>query len=290
MKNKLILLLGFAMLTACSSGSKNSDDSSNLSLDSDSPYQAESAPTKSKNDSARADRGAEEPKPVVATTRSDAQVLIDAVKSGQDDSIAKAAEMVLSKNPNDAKALNALGLYHYKKGHYPAAIMMLEKALKAEPNLSEAHNNLGLTYLAQKENRDAIKEFRKAIEVNPNDGIAAANLGSIYIEHKDYNKALVAMEIAYKKNSKDPKILNNYGIALAAAGKYNEARDMYKQALSANSGNKDVMLNYAILLIENLNKKDEGLDLLGKIRFLGPSPEARNRINVLENKAKAGLK
>lgn len=226
---------------------------------------------------------------MTSTPYTDSSALAEAIRSGNDTSIARVAFQVLAKNPNDYKALNALGYHYYKKGQYPAALLMINKALKANPNGSDAHNNLGLVLLAQKEQKEAIQAFRKALEVNPRDGFAAANLGAIYIANKDYPKAAVAMEIAYRQNSKDERILNNYGIALAATGKYSQAQEMYKQAMGANSSNKDVLLNYAILLIEHLKKPQEGLDLLSKVRFLGPSTEARKRINLLENKAKAGL-
>lgn len=295
MKKELLILLSLTVAVACSSSPRASDeDFPEPEIEGGDPYQSPAQTnrnTKQSPPAAKREKKEEEPQlESGTTTRSDAQVLVDAVRSGNDEAIAKAATMVLAKNPNDPKALNALGYYHYKKAHYPAAQMMFDKALKVDPHLSEAHNNLGLTLLAENENRDAIKEFRKAIEVNSEDGVAAANLGSIYIENKDYGKALVAMELAYRKNSKDPKIANNYGIALTANKKYSEAKDVYKQALSLSSSNRDIMLNYAILLIEDLNQPQEGLDLLSKVRFLGPSPEARNRINLLENKAKAGLK
>ena len=158
------------------------------------------------------------------------------------------------------------------------------------PNSSEVHNNLALTLLAQNQNREALQEFRKALALNNDEGAAAANLGSIYVEQKSFTKALVANEMAYKRNNKDPKVLNNYAISLTAVGKYKEAKDVYQRALSLNGDNKEIVVNYAILLIDHLNENKEGLDLINKARFLGISPEARNRINTLENKAKSGVK
>lgn len=286
MINKMIVLLSLAFLVGCASGRGSGNGSD--SFGDNSGYSEPSS--SSKNRSKEAAREEEEPRPVQTTSREDSNFFQDALKTGNDEAIAKAAYQVLSKNPQDAKALNALGYYHYRKGHLVGAQLFFGKALKANPNLSDAHTNLGLVFLSQKEEREAIQEFRKAIAMNNNDGIAAANLGSIYIENKDYIKGLVAMEIAYKNNRKDLKILNNYGIALAATGKHSEARDIYRQAMSVNPNSKEVMYNYSILLIDHLKRYDEGLDLLNKVKFLGPSPEARNRINTLENKAKAGLK
>ena len=293
MKQNLLILLSLGLLIACSSGSHKSDNSDSPAAESnsewDTPPAAAPEPAKNKKETAKSD-SSNEVKPSQPTPNADAQALVDAVKAGNDEAISKAASNILGKNPNDLRALNALGLYHYRKGHYPAALLMFNKAMKVNPNISEVHNNMGLTFLAQKENRDAMKEFRKAVELSPNDPIPAGNIGSIYIENKDYTKAQTALEIAYRKNSRDPKVLNNYGIALTANGKYNEAKDIYKQALSLSQTDRNIMLNYAILLIDHLKQNQEGLDLINKLRFLGPSTEARNRINVLENTAKAGLK
>lgn len=281
---KRTALLALALLSACTSKPSKTDDEPAT----ESGYANETKPKSSSRNSMT--EASEPPKPTPTTSRSDANGLSDAIETGHDEAIARAASNVLSKNPNDAKALNAMGLVHYRKGHLPAALLMLDKALKADPRLAAAHNNRGLVYLAQKEDADALKEFRKALEIDPTNGVAAGNIGSIYIENKDYTKALVAMEIAYRQNSKDPKILNNYGIALTANEKYSQAKDVYRKAMDSSSGNKDIMLNYAILLIDHMKQNKDGLDLLNKIRFLGPSPEVRNRINVLENTAKAGLK
>jgi Flp pilus assembly protein TadD len=288
MRLKIIISLSALILAGCATGSSGDGKESDWNLTGDdSSFDGDQLGGQSRTDSQRSQGS---PTPVQATAGTETQALIEAVRSGSDDQIVRAATSILSKHPMDAKALNALGFVHYKRGQFAAAALMFDKAIKSDPRSSEVHNNMGLTFLAQKESREAIKSFRRALEANSGDGITAANLGALYIEHRDYNKALVAMEIAYRKNSKDHRILNNYGIALAATGKHSQARDMYKQALSLNSNSKDVMLNYAILLIDHLNKNDEGLDLIGKIRFLGPSPEARNRINALENKAKAALK
>ena len=290
-KNQALPLFLALVLIGCSSGPKvearpKSETSAEFA-DLSAPSANEPAPE------ALAEKPAEQApseKVTVPSSNQEDQGLAEAIRSNNEEAIYRSAIQILSKNPSDIKALNALGLYHYRKSHWAAAQLMFGRALKVAPNLSDLHNNMALVMLAQKEKRDAIKEFRRAIELNPNDANAAANIGSIYVEEQDYTKALVALEIAYRKNARDQRVLNNYAIAMTATGKYPEAKGVYKQALKLNENNKDVMLNYAGLFIEQLNQNQEGLDLLSKVKFLGPSPEARNKINVLENKAKAGLK
>jgi Flp pilus assembly protein TadD len=110
----------------------------------------------------------------------------------------------------------------------------------------------------------------------------------LYIEEKDYTKAFVALEMAVKKLPRDYNLLNNFGVALTGVRKFNEAKDQYKAALSLNSTGREAMMNLAILQIDQLKNYQDGLDIINKLRFLGPPESARIRLNILENKAKAG--
>ncbi len=212
-----------------------------------------------------------------------------AVESQNDENIQKASSEILSQNAKDPQGLNALGLYHYKKGHLDAAQFLFNKGIAANPNSSELYSNLALVELAKGDRRDAIKTMRKALEINPQDAVAGANLGSIYIQEKDYLKAIFALEVPIKKGIKDYKVMNNYAIALVGNGKVKEAAEIYEKLLKENQSQREVMLNYAITLIENMQKNKEGLDLLNRLKFVGAPQEAHDTIKGLENKAKAGL-
>lgn len=235
----------------------------------------------------------EPPQPVeekkVVVSNSQYGRLNEVLKQQNDDQIQKISSEILTQNPKDAKALNSLAMVYYKKGRFDAAEYLLNKAIAFNPNVSELYGNLGVVQLAKNERRDGIKSFRKALELNSQDYIAGANLGSIYIQEKDYRKALMALEVPYKKGTKDPKILNNYAVALAASGKAQEAADIYARILKDNPSHREVLLNYSIVLIDELKKNKEGLDLLNRLKFVGPPSEARETIKDLENRAKAGL-
>jgi tetratricopeptide (TPR) repeat protein len=224
------------------------------------------------------------------TTASSYAALNEALKQQNNEAIQKAASVLLIQNPKDLKALNALAMVYYKKSRFEAASYLLNKAITNYPDSSMAYGNKGLVQLAQNERHDAIKSFRKAIEVNPQDGFAGANLGAIYVHEKDYSKGVLALEIAVKNNVNDFKVMNNYAIALAGTRKIKEASEIYEKLLKENPNQKDVMLNYSILLIEEMQKYREGLDLLNRLKFVGSASESRQVIKELEIKAKAGLK
>lgn len=216
--------------------------------------------------------------------------LVDAIKSQNDEQIFRVASQLLTQSPNDVKAMNAMAMYYFKKGRIDASRYLLNKAITINPNMSEAYSNIGLIHMANDERREAIKAFRKALDLNSNDGIAAANAGAIYVTERDYNKAASVLYVAYNGGVRDAKTLNNYAVALTAVGKFDDARSIYQTAMKEQNNNRELLLNYAILLIDHMNKHKEGMDVLNRLKFVGPPSESRNRIIALENKAKAGLK
>jgi len=216
--------------------------------------------------------------------------LVDAIKSQNDEQIFRVSGQLLTQNPKDVKAMNAMAMYYFKKGKIDASKYLLNKAIATNPNAGEAYGNMGLIHLANDDRREAIKSFRKALDLNSNDSIAAANAGSIYVAEKDYNKAASVLSVAYNGGVRDAKTMNNYAVALTAVGKFDEAASIYQAAMKEQNNNRELLLNYAILLIDHMNKYKEGMDALNRLKFVGPPSESRNRIIALENKAKAGLK
>lgn len=280
MKKFLVLFIALFVFS-CSSTNENSTEV---------PITSENVPESAADAAVSTDEPQAEEKaspPPVAVSMYAA--LNDAIKVQNDDAIQKASSDILTQNPKDIRALNSLAIVYYKRGRFEAAQFLLLKAIAANGSSSELHSNMGLVQLAKNERRDAIKSFRKALELNPQDAVAAANVGSIYVAEKDYNKAALSLEISVRKGMKDPKIMNNYAIALTATGRVKEAGEIYEKLLKDNPSHREAMLNYSILLIENMQKHKEGLDLLNRLKFVGAPPESRDTIKNLENKAKAGL-
>lgn len=281
---KLILVLPILTLAACSSSPPKEDSPAEKSA---TRPVISSAPV-IEDDVADVIPEKEKPKPQVVVSQYDA--LSEAIKAQSDERIYSAATQILSQSPTDLKALNAMAMYNYKKGRFEVSRYLLAKALGAHPRSSELYSNLGIIQLAQNERRDAVKSFREALSINGNDSVAAANLGAIYVQEKDYNKALIVLDTAYKRGVRDARTMSNYGAALTAARRYDEAEKIFSSALKDQNNNKEAMLNYAILLIDHMNKNQEGIEVLNRLKFVGSSAEMRNRINALENKAKAGVK
>lgn len=213
-----------------------------------------------------------------------------AIAAENDEKIKVAASEQLLTNPRDSKALNALGMYYYKRKQYEAATLLLNKSLAVNPKSATAYNNLGLIELMQGNTSEAVNFFRKSIQLDPEKYQAAFNLASVYAKEKDYNKVIYSLEKAVQAEKADTNSLNNYALALVATGKVQEGADLYEKILKANPDHKNTMLNYSVLMIEKQQKFKEGLDLINRLKFVGVDNEARLVIKELEIKAKAGLK
>jgi Flp pilus assembly protein TadD len=281
-KKYLFLKLLTAVLVGCASQPKQNSSESGAPADlSPTPIPAPSAVHASP---------VAPPVTTQASSHSDVTPLERAIRSNSDEQIFRAATDILLKNPNDLQALNALGLYHYRKSQHSAAQIFLNRALKVNPNSSDTHNNLGLVFLAQGEDDRALALFKQALRINSNDANAGANAGAIYLQNKDYIKAEIALRPAVRKYNRDVRILTNYAISQVGLKKYSQAEEKYKEVLKIQDSFQPAMLGLAILYVDHLNKPAEGLELINRIKFLGPSSESRSRINLLENKAKTGVK
>jgi Tfp pilus assembly protein PilF len=214
--------------------------------------------------------------------------LDEAIRSQADDRIYKQAALALLTNQQDTKAMNALALYHYKKGRFTTAKYFLEKALQIQQS-SELYNNLGVVHLALGERKEGILALRQALNLNSGDGAAAANFGALLVANRSYSQGVAALETAYDQGYRDVRVLNNYAVALSGSGKASQAQSHYERALKEQPHNKEILLNYAGLLIESLKKPREGLDVLNRLKFVGPTQDQKTRIKDLENRAKLGL-
>jgi Flp pilus assembly protein TadD len=279
------------VFVACSSSPQKSNSSGSNSESSGNQTVADVSDMPKKKDMSAEVRPAQALPPVNTSVEKTKDAVSDdldkAIQAQDNRAIALAARQVLLQSPQDAKALNALALYHYGKGELNTAKALLNKAIAGHDQISVLYSNLGIVLQAMKEDEDAVKAFREALKVDPFNAIAAANVGAYYADMKDYNKAQVALEIAVEKGQRDWRTLNNYGVTLMALGKYSAAESPLKKAVELQSQNTAVLANYAILLIDHLSEPAEGLEVINKIRFIGTSPDIRKKISELEIKAKS---
>src|SRR5215813_4335784 len=74
---------------------------------------------------------------------------------------------VIEAQPSHFDALHLLGLLHYQRGEYTAALHQVDVALAVNPNAAAAHNTRGAALKELNRLDDAIESYSTAIGLNP---------------------------------------------------------------------------------------------------------------------------
>jgi tetratricopeptide (TPR) repeat protein len=201
-----------------------------------------------------------------------------------DETLAK----VLAERPEDADALQLLGVLRRLQGRLDEAEQCYRRALAANPNLPQAHHNLGNLLRATARNEEAAAEQREAIRLKPNYVEAHLNLGQAL-------QATGALEAAEKAYREALRLQPNYHFAkqcligvLNDLKRPKEAEAMLRQTLTL--GVRDPRQTAALMhnlgvTLKIQRRYDEALAYIDRAQELVPEiPHADyNRGNILQN-------
>src|SRR6266567_8155718 len=88
----------------------------------------------------------------------------------------------LEIDPQDADALNNLGVILRRRGEVDKAVEVLRGAAKAQPNDARIHSNLALALEAAGRLNEALAELKKAGSILPRDASIRRNLGILLLQ------------------------------------------------------------------------------------------------------------
>jgi tetratricopeptide (TPR) repeat protein len=134
----------------------------------------------------------------------------------------------LSRNPNDFRNNNAMGLWLLRKGQFEKSVYYFEKAVttatKKNPNPynSEAHYNLGLALRYQGKIQQAYDNFFKATWISGWQDSGYFSVAQIDILNKDYDAALEHINWSIDRNARNGKA---YLLKIHALRKLNRTED-----------------------------------------------------------------
>jgi tetratricopeptide (TPR) repeat protein len=154
---------------------------------------------------------------------------------------------ILVENPDEANALNLLGVLTAQEGHFDDAIRLIQKALSISEHPMFL-NNLGTVYLSKKEYERAEELFLQAL-IKDGDSIdPVINLGKLYHETGEYHKADARYRSIFDRAVKRSDFLFNYGNIKRELGDHEKAKEFYKASLTINEDYFDPLFNLAMLL------------------------------------------
>lgn len=190
-------------------------------------------------------------------------------------------ERVAAKDPEDIKALDALGnimrshkrydeavgyytrvidtldkpeqkdwVHFYARGTcyerlkmWPEAEKDLKQALKLNPEQPLALNYLGYSWIDQNRNlKEGLKLIEKAVALKPDDGYIVDSLGWAHYQLGNYTRAVGFLEQAVELRPEDPVLNDHLGDAYWRVGRHREARFQWDQAVSLNPEPEDLLL------------------------------------------------
>ncbi|MGA7937412.1 MAG: tetratricopeptide repeat protein [Kovacikia sp.] len=184
---------------------------------------------------------------------------------------------ILQQNPQQAEALNLLGVIACQHGKLEEGMALYRQALALQPAYTGARENLSLALWKQGKNliEEATNAYSQIVTFEPNNIQAFSNLGSILQDQGKLDEALAYYQQALTAAPNHPETLNNIGVILQRQGKPAPAVFYHRQALGAQPDYVEAHISLGTALQEQ-GKFEEATACYDRALTLAPSnPQAR---------------
>ena len=165
-------------------------------------------------------------------------------------------ERAVETLPQNAVALNRLGLAYQYTGRLDDARKQYLRALKADQNLFEAQHNLGMLHFQTENWIEAERCLRIWLGKHPEDMEAWSRLGlAQFRDGAPLEAAEASLSTAARANQSDPEVWNTLGLVSIKRHKYKEAQQRLLYGLKLEPSNAALHLNLAVLNHQYLNDR-----------------------------------
>jgi tetratricopeptide (TPR) repeat protein len=182
------------------------------------------------------------------------------LRAGQVAAAAALCRGVLGYEPDNAAALQLLGLAQAQSGDVAAAEASLRRCLDLAPKSASAHTNLGNLLALKGDLEGAAARYRKALTLNPAQGDALVNLG---IALKKLGRSQEALELLRSARPDHADAQVQLGIALLESGARAEAVAALDTALRLKPDHFDALYTRGLALM-SLGRHDEAVRSLAE--------------------------
>ncbi len=140
----------------------------------------------------------------------------------------------LTERPDQAHVHHNLGNLYYSLGRFDEAIAEQREAIRLKPNYPEAHLNLGKALSATGRSAAAEKAYRKALWLRPGYPFALQSLGAVLNDLRRPKEAEAVLKQALAANPADPRqtaaLEHNLGVALNLQQRFAQAVALFDAA------------------------------------------------------------
>ena len=210
--------------------------------------------------------------------------------------------------PDDERAHNQMGAYHFGRQDYAAAVAEYRKATAINPAFSQPYNQMGYAYRFLGQYQEAERAFQKYIELIPNDPNPYDSYAELLMKMGRFEESIQSYE---KALAVDPNFVASYvgiGNDRVFMGQPAEARKTYAKLLrvARNDGEKLLAHFWTAMshvhegqtdaavaeLQKNVEIDQAGNDLValsGTITLMGNILIEAGRVDAAEAKLREGL-
>lgn len=135
--------------------------------------------------------------------------------------------LALQKNPALWRSYNGLGVIADLSGSYPLAEAEYRKALSLKPNSVEVINNLGYSRYLAGRLAEAQAYFERALSIERDNARAWSNLALVYTRQGRYEQAVGA----FRELMPEPQAYYSTGYVCMLAQRYAEAAELFQKAI-----------------------------------------------------------
>lgn len=126
----------------------------------------------------------------VTTRRAGIERIQNLVDRGQVDAAEKQLWEMLTREPENAAAIDLLGTIRTQQKRFPEAEALFKRVLAIAPDSVAAYRKLGQVYVLQGRRDDAKSAYLKAYELEPRDAQTILALGTIYGETGEFERSI----------------------------------------------------------------------------------------------------
>ena len=182
------------------------------------------------------------------TLSSAAETLVEAARqyqAGNHEDAKDLCEKIIAEEPDNADALNFLGLINYQTGAHAAAADWISRALATDPENAAFHYNLGETLRAQEKDEEAIASYYRALSFDPGFVDAYTNLGLLCLSQERLPEAADVLRRAAAYMPTDGAAFARLGAAQEGRGDLEEALATFARAIRFDPGNTVYLQHFA---------------------------------------------
>jgi tetratricopeptide (TPR) repeat protein len=201
-----------------------------------------------------------------------------ALTEGELEEAEKLLRSILSRDPNDVKALRMLGSMAVEASRFKPARKMLERAVQLKPGFIPGWNDLANLYMKLDRYEKALAAVQHALELDPNMVQSWIIKGNILTRAQRHEESLDAYRHALKLSPRSGGALSQLGHVLKTIGRQEESIEAFRKCIRFHPGFGEAYWSLANLKTFEFSPAEvEVMEKMAADQTLGDEP----RVNFL---------